>query len=69
MASIVDEQSGLRFGYPQGDDNWGPGFNENFARLAYIGPNRAIESITSTPPAAPNTPNTCLLYTSPSPRD
>ena len=65
MASIVDEQSGLRFGYPQGDDNWGPGFNENFARLAYIGPNRAIESITSTPPAAPNPSDRYIVGASP----
>ena len=53
MPSQRDDQSGLYFGYPQGDDTWGPGFNENFARLAYIGPNRKIESITATPPATP----------------
>ena len=53
MPSQRDDQSGLLFGYPLGDDNWGPGFNENFARLAYVGPNRSIESVTSTPPASP----------------
>ena len=51
MPSFLDPRNGIRFGWSTGDDDYGPGVNNNFHRMSYVGTYLAIIDLLSAPPA------------------
>jgi len=52
--SITDSNSGITWGFPDGNDNWGPAMNRSLHRLAYLPSNVVFVSIgLTTPPTSP----------------
>ena len=52
--TYTDARTGITFGYPDGNDNWGPTVNSSLQRLAYLPPTVwVLELGVNAPPASP----------------
>ena len=52
--AFTDSNSGVTFGIPDGNDNWGPAMNRSLRRLAYLPSNVVVLNISlDTPPTSP----------------